>query len=85
MDPYVPYKVVNLWTQLVYLCGDSTIVFHYHTVISGCRCSACDAALSSWYFEKDGLLFCKDDYWTKYGESCQDCGQVGKNECWHKM
>ncbi|XP_071449114.1 LIM domain kinase 1 [Hetaerina americana] len=40
------------------------------------RCSACDASLSSWYFEKDGLLFCKDDYWNKYGESCQDCGQV---------
>ncbi|XP_023716661.1 LIM domain kinase 1 isoform X3 [Cryptotermes secundus] len=40
------------------------------------RCSACDASLSSWYFEKDGLLFCKDDYWTKYGESCQDCGQI---------
>lgn len=40
------------------------------------RCSACDAALSNWYFEKDGLLFCKDDYWAKYGESCQQCGQV---------
>lgn len=45
-------------------------------MISICRCSACDAALSSWYFEKDGLLFCKDDYWAKYGEACQDCGQV---------
>ncbi|XP_075218396.1 LIM domain kinase 1 [Lycorma delicatula] len=40
------------------------------------RCSACDAALSSWYFEKDGMLFCKEDYWAKFGESCQDCGQV---------
>nr|CAD7201759.1 unnamed protein product [Timema douglasi] len=40
------------------------------------RCSACDAALSNWYFEKDGLLFCKDDYWAKYGESCQDCGHI---------
>ncbi|KAE8746611.1 hypothetical protein FOCC_FOCC006595 [Frankliniella occidentalis] len=40
------------------------------------RCSACDIALSTWYFEKDGLLFCKDDYWSKYGESCQDCSQV---------
>ncbi|KAF4516952.1 hypothetical protein B566_EDAN005553, partial [Ephemera danica] len=40
------------------------------------RCSACDASLSSWYFEKDGLLFCKDDYCKKYGESCQQCGQV---------
>lgn len=39
-------------------------------------CSACDAQLSSWYFEKDGLLFCKDDYWSKFGESCQQCGQV---------
>ncbi|XP_071527349.1 LIM domain kinase 1 isoform X2 [Panulirus ornatus] len=40
------------------------------------RCSACDVTLSSWYFEKDGLLFCKNDYWKKYGEACQDCGQI---------
>ncbi|XP_011637692.2 LIM domain kinase 1 [Pogonomyrmex barbatus] len=40
------------------------------------RCSACDIGLSSWYFEKDGLLFCKDDYWAAYGEACQDCGQI---------
>uniref|UniRef100_A0A1B6MQF5 LIM domain kinase 1 n=1 Tax=Graphocephala atropunctata TaxID=36148 RepID=A0A1B6MQF5_9HEMI len=40
------------------------------------RCSACDASLSSWYFEKDGLLFCKEDYWARYGESCQDCSQI---------
>ncbi|XP_034935704.1 LIM domain kinase 1 isoform X2 [Chelonus insularis] len=40
------------------------------------QCSACDASLSSWYFEKDGLLFCKDDYWAAYGEACQSCGQV---------
>ncbi|XP_015435959.1 PREDICTED: LIM domain kinase 1 [Dufourea novaeangliae] len=39
------------------------------------RCSACDIGLSSWYFEKDGLLFCKDDYWAAYGEACQGCGQ----------
>ncbi|XP_065088730.1 LIM domain kinase 1 isoform X3 [Ochlerotatus camptorhynchus] len=40
------------------------------------RCSVCDSHLSSWYFEKEGLLFCKDDYWAKYGECCQQCGQV---------
>ncbi|XP_063927132.1 LIM domain kinase 1 isoform X2 [Zophobas morio] len=40
------------------------------------RCSACDAPLSNWYFEKDGLLFCKDDYWARYGESCQQCSQI---------
>ncbi|KAG7206030.1 hypothetical protein KM043_003433 [Ampulex compressa] len=40
------------------------------------RCSACDTGLSSWYFEKDGLLFCKDDYWAAYGEACQGCGHV---------
>lgn len=51
----------------------------YHCVIINVfffRCSACDVTLSSWYFEKDGLLFCKNDYWKKYGEACQDCGQV---------
>ncbi|XP_062554211.1 LIM domain kinase 1 isoform X2 [Armigeres subalbatus] len=40
------------------------------------RCSVCDSHLSSWYFEKEGLLFCRDDYWTKYGECCQQCGQI---------
>ncbi|CAH1962942.1 unnamed protein product [Acanthoscelides obtectus] len=40
------------------------------------RCSACDASLSNWYFEKDGLLFCKDDYWARYGEACQQCSQI---------
>lgn len=48
----------------------------YITYVIFDRCSACDVPLSSWYFEKDGMLFCKEDYWTKYGESCQDCGQV---------
>lgn len=40
------------------------------------RCSVCDRALSSWYFEKDGLLFCQVDYWNAYGEACQQCTQV---------
>ncbi|XP_055621389.1 LIM domain kinase 1 isoform X2 [Toxorhynchites rutilus septentrionalis] len=40
------------------------------------RCSVCDTHLSSWYFEKEGLLFCKNDYWAKYGECCQQCAQV---------
>uniref|UniRef100_A0A2H1VPW9 LIM domain kinase 1 n=1 Tax=Spodoptera frugiperda TaxID=7108 RepID=A0A2H1VPW9_SPOFR len=40
------------------------------------RCSVCDALLSTWYFEKAGLLFCQTDYWARYGESCQQCAQV---------
>ncbi|KAL0868073.1 hypothetical protein ABMA27_008713 [Loxostege sticticalis] len=40
------------------------------------RCSVCDVALSSWYFEKAGLLFCQNDYWARFGESCQQCAQV---------
>ncbi|KAI5723020.1 hypothetical protein M8J76_017143 [Diaphorina citri] len=40
------------------------------------RCSACDVMLDNWYFEKDGLLFCKEDYNSKYGEACQNCGQM---------
>lgn len=38
------------------------------------RCSVCDAQLSHWYFEKDGLLFCRDDYWQRFGDACQQCG-----------
>lgn len=42
------------------------------------RCSACDCLMysSNFYFEKDGLLFCKDDYWRKFGECCQECSQL---------
>uniref|UniRef100_A0AAG5DSI2 LIM domain kinase 1 n=1 Tax=Anopheles atroparvus TaxID=41427 RepID=A0AAG5DSI2_ANOAO len=40
------------------------------------RCSVCDARLSSWYFEKDGLLFCKEDHWSKFGDCCQQCSQI---------
>lgn len=37
------------------------------------RCSVCDDQLSHWYFEKDGLLFCRDDYLQRFGEACQQC------------
>ncbi|XP_049540335.1 LIM domain kinase 1 isoform X1 [Anopheles darlingi] len=40
------------------------------------RCSVCDVRLSSWYFEKDGLLFCREDHWSKFGDRCQQCAQI---------
>lgn len=40
------------------------------------RCSVCDGQLSSWYFEKDGLLFCRDDYWQRFGHACQQCAAI---------
>ncbi|CAH2093390.1 unnamed protein product [Euphydryas editha] len=40
------------------------------------RCSECDAQLTTWYFEKNGMLFCQADYWARYGDNCQQCGQV---------
>ncbi|XP_060806660.1 LIM domain kinase 1 [Amyelois transitella] len=40
------------------------------------RCSVCDAQLSTWYFEKDELLFCQSDYWARFGENCLQCSQV---------
>ncbi|XP_055902546.1 LIM domain kinase 1 isoform X2 [Eupeodes corollae] len=40
------------------------------------RCSVCDNHLSSWYFERNGLLFCKDDYWAQFGQSCQQCNLI---------
>ncbi|XP_077995493.1 LIM domain kinase 1-like isoform X2 [Glandiceps talaboti] len=40
------------------------------------RCSVCNIQLSHWYFEKDGFLFCKTDYWVKYGSACHGCLQL---------
>ncbi|XP_053729123.1 LIM domain kinase 1a isoform X5 [Synchiropus splendidus] len=37
------------------------------------RCCECSTSLSHWYYEKDGHLFCKEDYWAKYGELCHGC------------
>lgn len=40
---------------------------------SSFRCCECSASLSRWYYEKDGRLFCKDDYWARFGELCHGC------------
>eukprot|EP00063_Salmo_salar_P043384 XP_014018219.1 PREDICTED: LIM domain kinase 1-like isoform X3 [Salmo salar] len=37
------------------------------------RCCECSASLSHWYYEKEGRLFCKKDYWAKFGELCHGC------------
>ncbi|KAK1899648.1 LIM domain kinase 1, partial [Dissostichus eleginoides] len=38
-----------------------------------CLCCECSASLSHWYYEKEGRLFCKKDYWAKFGELCHGC------------
>ncbi|XP_037927925.1 LIM domain kinase 1-like [Teleopsis dalmanni] len=40
------------------------------------RCSVCDVHLHNWYFEKEGLLFCREDYYQRFGEACQQCSAV---------
>uniref|UniRef100_A0A1A9WQZ1 non-specific serine/threonine protein kinase n=1 Tax=Glossina brevipalpis TaxID=37001 RepID=A0A1A9WQZ1_9MUSC len=39
-------------------------------------CAVCNAHLHNWYFEKDGLLFCKEDYTQRFGEACQQCSTI---------
>uniref|UniRef100_A0A8C6PW28 LIM domain kinase 1 n=1 Tax=Nothobranchius furzeri TaxID=105023 RepID=A0A8C6PW28_NOTFU len=36
-------------------------------------CCECSTSLSHWYYEKDGRLYCKTDYWAKFGELCHGC------------
>ncbi|PVD33120.1 hypothetical protein C0Q70_08569 [Pomacea canaliculata] len=36
-------------------------------------CSICQCCLYKWYFEKDGKLYCRHDYWTKFGTTCNRC------------
>uniref|UniRef100_A0AAZ3QE71 LIM domain kinase 1 n=1 Tax=Oncorhynchus tshawytscha TaxID=74940 RepID=A0AAZ3QE71_ONCTS len=43
------------------------------SVASVRRISLCSASLSHWYYEKEGRLFCKKDYWAKFGELCHGC------------
>lgn len=41
-----------------------------------CRCSICEEQLTGWYFEKAGDLYCRKDYYHKYGERCHHCQNV---------
>lgn len=52
-------------------CSNSTQLMM--TLSSPFRCCECSASLSRWYYEKDGRLFCKNDYWAKFGELCHGC------------
>ncbi|XP_015251469.1 PREDICTED: LIM domain kinase 1 [Cyprinodon variegatus] len=37
------------------------------------RCRDCDCILSRWYYEKEGDLYCKKHYWSRFGEHCHGC------------
>ncbi|XP_042686317.1 LIM domain kinase 1 isoform X1 [Centrocercus urophasianus] len=38
-------------------------------------CGECGASLSHQYYEKDGRLYCKKDYWARFGELCHGCAE----------
>ena len=41
------------------------------------RCAACDAALAGGeYFERDGSVFCRPDFYRRFGQVCSACGKV---------
>ncbi|XP_062843299.1 LIM domain kinase 1a [Trichomycterus rosablanca] len=43
--------------------------------LRGRKCCECGTLLSHWYYEKDGCLFCRKDYWAKFGELCHGCSE----------
>ncbi|XP_063061185.1 LIM domain kinase 1a isoform X2 [Engraulis encrasicolus] len=47
----------------------------YRSRLWGRKCCECSASLSHWYYEKEGRLFCKKDYWAKFGELCHGCSE----------
>ncbi|XP_055957666.1 LIM domain kinase 1 [Patella vulgata] len=46
------------------------------TILTPYRCSRCNQCLPNWYFEKDGRLFCHEDYWAKFGDACNGCSDL---------
>uniref|UniRef100_A0A8C4NEN6 non-specific serine/threonine protein kinase n=1 Tax=Eptatretus burgeri TaxID=7764 RepID=A0A8C4NEN6_EPTBU len=63
-------------------CGQQIDEENFLSAVAGCwhphcfRCSECDACLSEWYHERDGLLYCTKDFWRLYGLPCHACSQV---------
>nr|XP_028564160.1 LIM domain kinase 1 isoform X1 [Podarcis muralis] len=46
-----------------------------HFLTAGAKCCECGASLSHQYYEKDGRLYCKKDYWAHFGELCHGCSE----------
>uniref|UniRef100_A0A096LUK4 LIM domain kinase 1 n=1 Tax=Poecilia formosa TaxID=48698 RepID=A0A096LUK4_POEFO len=40
------------------------------------RCCDCECILSHWYYEREGQLFCKKHYWSRFGEHCHGCKET---------
>ncbi|XP_013872345.1 LIM domain kinase 1 [Austrofundulus limnaeus] len=40
------------------------------------RCCECGCILSHWYYEREGQLFCKKHYWSRFGEHCHGCKET---------
>ncbi|XP_017276744.1 LIM domain kinase 1 [Kryptolebias marmoratus] len=40
------------------------------------RCCECGCILSHWYYEKEGRLYCKKHYWSRFGEHCHGCKET---------
>uniref|UniRef100_A0A1A7YVQ6 LIM domain kinase 1b n=1 Tax=Iconisemion striatum TaxID=60296 RepID=A0A1A7YVQ6_9TELE len=40
------------------------------------RCCECGCILSRWYYEREGQLFCKKHYWSRFGEHCHGCKEA---------
>uniref|UniRef100_A0A3Q0SJQ2 non-specific serine/threonine protein kinase n=1 Tax=Amphilophus citrinellus TaxID=61819 RepID=A0A3Q0SJQ2_AMPCI len=39
-------------------------------------CCECGCILSHWYYERDGQLYCKKHYWSRYGGHCHGCKET---------
>uniref|UniRef100_A0A3Q2ZXQ5 LIM domain kinase 1 n=1 Tax=Kryptolebias marmoratus TaxID=37003 RepID=A0A3Q2ZXQ5_KRYMA len=42
----------------------------------GVWCCECGCILSHWYYEKEGRLYCKKHYWSRFGEHCHGCKET---------
>lgn len=81
MSGFVCHSCSPQWkiNYLIFKCSIKKVLINCSTghepisVSSSIRCCECSASLSHWYYEKDGRLFCKKDYWTKFGELCHGC------------
>ncbi|XP_019341871.1 LIM domain kinase 1 isoform X2 [Alligator mississippiensis] len=52
-----------------------TAVLKSHILTARAKCCECGVSLSHQYYEKDGRLYCKKDYWARFGELCHGCSE----------
>ncbi|XP_059171821.1 LOW QUALITY PROTEIN: uncharacterized protein LOC131952901, partial [Physella acuta] len=68
--------VYHMWQATQQLVHMSPYIAPSYNYPLCSRCTTCGKRLNNWYIQNHGDLYCRKDYWTRFGDRCNGCSQV---------